>query len=77
MKNKKLNITIYKFDYCGGHFEVDWLTDATCNKGEKVCDIFMGKGKNAECIGQIIIKDTDGKRTIKKLAITEILDACA
>lgn len=70
---KNLNKTIYKFDYLGDHFEIDWLTDATYNKGEKFCDIFKGKGKNAVCVGQIMIKDTYGKRIIKKLAIEEIL----
>ena len=69
---KNLNKTIYKFDYYGRHFEIDWLTDATCNKDEKVCDIFEGRGKNAEQVGQIIIKKGVGKRQIKKMAIEEI-----
>ena len=69
-----LNKTIYKFNKDGEHYEIDWLTDATCNKDEKVCDIFRGSGKNAESIGQIIIKKTDGKRIIKKMALAEIED---
>jgi len=69
-----LNKTIYKFNSKGEHFEIDWLTDATCNKGEMVCDIFMGKRKNAECVGQIIITKKTSKKVIKKMALEEIQD---
>jgi hypothetical protein len=69
-----LNKTIYKFNYGGEHYEVDWLTDATCQKGEMVCDIFKGKGKEADCVGQIIVKKNDKKEIIKKMALSEIRD---
>ena len=69
---KNLNKTIYKFNKKGSHFEIDWLTDATYNKGEMVCDIFMGRGKSAECVGQIIIKEKTPKLTIRKMAMEEI-----
>ena len=72
MKKLKLNKTIHKFEYEGNYYEIDWLTDATCLPNEKVCDIFEGRGKNAECVGQIIVKKSDSKLQIKRMAIAEI-----
>lgn len=69
-----LNKTIYKFKYQGINYEVDWLTDATCEDNKMVCDIFNGKGKKAECVGQIIILKTDTKKKIKEQAIAELKD---
>ena len=71
---KKLNKTILRFHYGGEYYEVDWLTDATCSSNEKACDIYNGRGKSAECIGQIIINKKDSKSIIKKMAIAEIRD---
>lgn len=71
---KKLNKTIYKFKWQGKNYEVDWLTDATCQSDEMVCDIFKGKGRNAEVVGNMTINKKDGKRMWKKMAIAEIQD---
>jgi hypothetical protein len=67
-----LNKTIYKFNFEGKHYEIDWLTDATCQPGEMVCDIFMGRGKDAKVVGQIIVLKNDGKLKIIKEAKEEI-----
>lgn len=73
MKEENLNKTIHSFDYLGDHYEIDWLTDATSMPNEMVCDVFMGKGKGAGCVGQIIVKKSDSKKQIEKIAVKEVL----
>lgn len=71
---KNLNQTIHKFEYQGVHYEVDWLTDATCVKGTKICDIFKVENGKSDCVGQIIVPDSLNKKQIEVEAINEILD---
>lgn len=65
-----INKTIHKFIYNGKNYEIDLLTDATSLPNQMVCDIFLGR--NAEIIGQIIVKKSDSKKRIEKIAIEEI-----
>ena len=69
---KNLNKTIFIFYYKNQRYEVDWLTDATCQPDEMVCDIFDGKGRNSKCVGNMVLLKVCGPKLIKKYAIETI-----
>jgi len=69
---KNLNKTICKFNYKGEHYEVDWLTDATSMPDEKECDLFIGVGKYAVCVGHLGIPSKASKKQIRASAISLI-----
>lgn len=67
-----LNKTIHTFSRNGEYFEIDWLTDVTCQPGMKICDIYKIDGKEQDCVGQIMIRDIDTKKQIEKMVIAEL-----
>ena len=67
-----LNKTICKFDHNNIHYEVDWLIDATCQPEQIVCDIYKGRDKDSECIGQIVARKSDSSYKIKLSVLKEL-----